>query len=88
MTSPKEVEPGPGRDDLHPGYISFFDPRSAMNMNAIRQDPYLNYHRSIELKPGMLLMWPSYLSFFIHPNLSRTPRISVAFDVYGDGARQ
>ncbi len=82
---PSDIEPGPGGDDLHPGYISFFDPRSAMNMNAINRDPYLNYHRSIELKPGMLLMWPSHLSYFIHPNLSRTTRISVAFNIHREG---
>lgn len=81
VTLPPRDESLRTRDDLNPGFLTFYDPRSAMNMNAIRNDPYLNYHRSIELKPGMLLTWPAYLNVFVHPNLSREPRVSVVFEV-------
>jgi hypothetical protein len=81
VTLPPRDESLRTRDDLNPGFLTFYDPRSAMNMNAIRNDPYLNYHRSIELKPGMLLIWPAYLNVFVHPNLSREPRVSVVFEV-------
>ena len=70
-----------GRDDGLPGYLSFYDPRVAMNMNAIKRDPYHGYHQSLHPRPGLLLLWPAYVSYFMHPNLSREPAICVAFQV-------
>ena len=26
-----------------------------------------------------MLMWPAFINHFVHPNLSKTPRISVSF---------
>ncbi|MGF1610571.1 MAG: putative 2OG-Fe(II) oxygenase [Kiloniellales bacterium] len=31
--------------------------------------------------PGLLLLWPAFLFHFVHPNLSREPRISISFNV-------
>ena len=36
---PSQQSITPGRDDGLPGYVSFYDPRVAMNMNAIKRDP-------------------------------------------------
>lgn len=72
----------PGRrDDGLPGYLSFYDPRAAMNMNAIKRDPYHRYHQSLRPRPGLLLLWPAYVSYFMHPNTSHEPAVRVAFDV-------
>ena len=70
-----------GRDDALPGYVSFYDPRIAMNMNAIKRDPYHRYHQSLRPRAGLLLLWPAYVNYFLHPNLSREPAVRVAFDV-------
>jgi len=69
------------RDDRRPGCISFYDPRAGANMNAIRRDPYVTYHHTLVLVPGHLLIWPAYVGYFVHPNLSREPALRVAFDV-------
>lgn len=72
----------PGRrDDSLPGYVSFYDPRAAMNMNAIKRDPYHRYHQSVRPRPGLLLLWPAYVSYFMHPNASSDPLVRVAFEV-------
>jgi hypothetical protein len=69
------------RDDGLPGAVSFYDPRVAMNMNAIKRDPYHGYHRHVKPRAGLLLMWPAYVSYFLHPNQSHQAAMRVAFDV-------
>jgi hypothetical protein len=69
------------REDRRPGCITFYDPRVGMNMNAIHKDPYVNYHHTVKFEPGLLLLWPSYVSFFLHPHLSREPALRIGFDV-------
>jgi len=70
-----------GRDDGLPGYLSFYDPRVAMNMNAIKRDPYHGYHRSLRPRAGLLLLWPAYVNYFLHPNTSDDAALLVAFGV-------
>lgn len=70
-----------GRDDGLPGYLSFYDPRVAMNMNAIKRDPYHGYHRSLRPRAGLLLLWPAYVSYFLHPNRSGDDALRVALCV-------
>jgi len=72
---------GGGRDDALPGCVSFYDPRVAMNMNAIKRDPYHRYHHSLLPRPGLLSMWPAHISYFVHPNRSREPTMAVRFGV-------
>jgi len=78
---PSQQRVAGGRDDGLPGYVSFYDPRIAMNMNAIKRDPYHRYHQSLRPRAGLLLLWPACVNYFLHPNLSREPAVRVAFDV-------
>ena len=68
------------RDDGRPGSISFYDPRVGMNMNAIRKDPYVLYHHTIDFEPGLLILWPSYVPYFVHPHLSDEPAVRIWID--------
>ncbi len=76
------------RDDGLPGTMSFYDPRVAMNMNAIKRDPYHDYHRHVRPRAGLLLMWPAYVSYFLHPNRSHEANLRVDFDVQLHGREQ
>jgi uncharacterized protein (TIGR02466 family) len=79
---PRDRAPLKTRSDVRPGCITFYDPRGpAVNMNAIRDDPYVNPERTVEPRPGDILLWPAFLTHFVHPNLSETPRISISFNV-------
>jgi hypothetical protein len=69
------------RDDRAPGCITFYDPRTGINMNAINRDPYVRYNRTLKLKPGLLVVWPAFVDYFMHPNLSPSPAIRIAFEV-------
>ncbi len=69
------------RADVRPGCITLYDPRSMVNMNAIRNDPYVEAEHTITPRPGTILLWPGFLNHFVHPNLSRTPRISISYNV-------
>lgn len=70
------------RDDLRPGALSFYDPRPAMNMNAINDDPYQRYQQTLPPSPGLLVIWSADLRWFAHPNLAREPLARIAFDIF------
>ena len=69
------------RDDVRPGRITFYDPRGAVNMTAIKGDPNIEPEHTVEPRPGMILLWPAFVNHFVHPNLSKQMRISVSFNV-------
>ena len=69
------------RSDVRPGCITFYDPRGAVNMTAIKGDPQVEPEFTVSPKPGMILLWPSFLMHYVHPNLSDDPRISISFNL-------
>jgi len=69
------------RSDVRPGAITFYDPRGQANMTAIRDDPQIEAEHTLRPEPGDILLWPSFLMHFVHPNLSRQPRISISFNL-------
>lgn len=81
VTVPTDREPLETRRDVRPGRITFYDPRATANMGAIRGDSDIEAEYTVTPEPGMILLWPAYLTHFVHPNLSRAPRISVSFNV-------
>ncbi len=78
---PKSREKLKNRNDLRPGCITLYDPRPGVNMNAIKGDPYVDPEYTVLPEPGMLLMWPSFINHFVHPNLSKETRVSVSFNI-------
>ncbi len=74
-------EPLEGRSDLRPGAISFYDPRGAVNMTAIKGDPQIEAEHTLRPEAGEILLWPAFVTHFVHPNLSKQPRISISFNV-------
>ena len=66
------------------GAIRFEDPRLAMLMAAppkkarakLANQPFV----TITPKPGMLLLWESWLRHGVEPNRAKTPRISISFN--------
>ena len=81
---PDDREPLETRKDSRPGRLTLYDPRACANMTAIRGDPYVDPEFTVEPRPGMVLLWPAFINHFVHPNLSRTPRISISFNVMLD----
>ncbi len=69
------------RSDVRPGCITFYDPRGAVNMTAIKDDLQIDPEFTVAPSPGSILMWPAFLMHFVHPNLSDDPRISISFNV-------
>jgi len=78
---PKQPDMGETRKDLRPGAISFYDPRGAVNMSAIKDDPQIEAEYTLRPEAGEILMWPAFLFHFVHPNLSDEPRVSVSFNL-------
>ncbi len=69
------------RRDARPGCISFYDPRYSVNMASIKGDANVDPEYTVRPEPGMLLLWPSFLNHFVHPNLSKQARISISFNI-------
>lgn len=78
---PKAGKELAGRADRRPGAISFYDPRPQANMTAVKSDPQIEAEYTIMPEAGAILLWPSFLHHFVHPNLSEEPRISVSFNI-------
>lgn len=70
-----------GREDLNPNAISFYDPRGQVNMNAVTGDNEFDPEHRIQPLSGQILLWPSFLMHFVHPNLSDDTRISISFNI-------
>ncbi len=81
MRIPEQREALETRADVRPGCITLYDPRGGANMTAIKADPYIEAEYTIQPRDGMILLWPAFLTHFVHPNLSRQPRISISFNV-------
>lgn len=81
ITAPKDLRDDHHRSDVDSNAISFYDPRFAMNMGAIAKDPNADMEKLVRPEPGILIMWPSFVDFFIHPNLSAEPQLSIHFKV-------
>lgn len=78
---PESRAPLRNRSDVRPGCITFYDPRGAVNMTAIKDDPQIDPEFTVAPRAGTILMWPAFLMHFVHPNLSEEPRISISFNV-------
>jgi len=74
------------RDDLNPNAISFYDPRGQVNMNAIMGDGQVDPEHRLLPVAGQILLWPSFLMHFVHPNLCDEERISISFNVLMDSS--
>ena len=74
------------RDDLNPNAISFYDPRGQANMNAILGDGEVDPEYCLLPVAGQILMWPSFLMHFVHPNLCEEERVSISFNVLTDSS--
>jgi uncharacterized protein (TIGR02466 family) len=78
---PDSRAPLRNRSDVRPGCITFYDPRGAVNMTAIKDDPQIEPELTVTPKPGMILLWPAFIMHYVHPNLSEELRISISFNL-------
>jgi len=72
---------GPG---ARQGCISFYDPRTAANMITVGTEPDARAAHVVRPSAGTLLMWPSPLQHYVHPNLTEEQRITISYNVIMD----
>lgn len=65
-----------------PGCISFYDPRSQTNADIFPAGSRANPVFTVKPVAGALLIWPSPVYHFVHPNLSTRKRYSISFNVH------
>ena len=73
----------PGVDDpqARPACISFYDPRTAANMITVGSEPDARASHTVRPTAGTLLMWPSPVQHYVHPNLSEEHRVTISFNL-------
>lgn len=70
------------QSELPPACISFRDPRSATGAYNYPPGSRFSPNFTIRPVPGALLMWPSAVYHFVHPNLSTQKRYSISFNIH------
>ena len=64
------------------GRLTFRDPRPAAISNGFMVNKFDNGEfMNINLREGLLAIWPSYLDHFVEPSNSDEERISISFDL-------
>jgi len=73
-------------DDPRPrqGCISFYDPRTGADMITVGSEPDARAAHVVRPSAGTLLMWPSPLQHYVHPNLSQEHRITISYNLIMD----
>jgi uncharacterized protein (TIGR02466 family) len=85
------MPPAPASVDdprAQPGCISFYDPRTAANMISVGTESDGRPSHTVRPTAGTLLMWPSPVQHYVHPNLSQEHRVSISFNLMMDRNRQ
>lgn len=67
-----------------PACISFYDPRTGANMIAVDPESDARPAHVVHPSAGTLMMWPSQLQHYVHPNLSEEHRVSISFNLMMD----
>jgi uncharacterized protein (TIGR02466 family) len=62
------------------GQIEFLDPRGGLGGNVLPGSRVYATKFQVRPRPGLLLIFPSYLRHWVYPNLEDAERISVAFN--------
>lgn len=75
--------------ETHPnnGMLELLDPRNGVTMVHI-SDTVLGARYTVDPKPGLMVLFPSWLRHFVHPFFGSGERISVAFNMLGIEQRE
>lgn len=68
-------------NDMQPAAITFSDPRYGAYRHSIAPDASASARHTFYPTPGTLLMWPSPLIHYVHPNQTTDIRISISFNI-------
>ena len=77
---PGDVRDPHHRSDTYSNALSFYDPRFGINTSAIAKDPNFEMEKQVRPSAGVMIIWPSYVDYFMHPNLSASPMIAIQFN--------
>ncbi len=74
--------PAAAEGDEQSGAIEFVDPRGSIGTNALIRTPFTEPRFIVRPVAGSLLLWPSFLKHWAHPNRSEEERVTVAFNAW------
>ena len=71
--------PEDGEDKLS-GAVEFIDPRGSIGTNARIETPFTRSKFTVRPAEGSLLLWPSFVRHWVHPNQATEERVTAAFN--------
>jgi uncharacterized protein (TIGR02466 family) len=74
--------------DKYSGAIEFIDPRGATGTSYRVDTPFTRGKFTARPAPGTLLLWPAFLTHWVHPNRSSEERVTVAFNSWFVGPKR
>jgi uncharacterized protein (TIGR02466 family) len=74
-------------EDKLSGAIEFIDPRGSIGTNARFETPFTRGKFTARPAAGTLLLWPSFVKHWVHPNHAKEDRVSAAFNSWFVRAR-
>jgi uncharacterized protein (TIGR02466 family) len=75
----KVPAPSDAEDKLS-GAIEFIDPRGSIGTNARMETPFTRSKFTVRPAEGTLLLWPSFVKHWVHPNASAEIRVTASFN--------
>jgi len=69
----------PEKDVLFNGYFEFLDPRAGANMLTSENLQFPRYQ--VIPKPGVMIMFPSFVGHYVHRYIGQKERISISFNI-------
>lgn len=69
-------------EELSPACISYYDPRRGSAAYDFPPGSRSSPVYTVRPVPGALLLWPSAVYHFVHPNLSTLKRYSISFNIH------
>jgi uncharacterized protein (TIGR02466 family) len=70
----------PADKDKLSGAIEFIDPRGSIGNSARMDTPFTRSKFTIRPAAGTLLLWPSFVRHWVHPNQSAEERVTASFN--------
>ena len=68
------------KEDKFSGAVEFIDPRGSIGTNARIETQFTRSKFTVRPVPGTLLLWPSFVRHWVHPNQATEERVSAAFN--------
>lgn len=74
-------EPEDAQDPFS-GAIEFIDPRGSIGTSSVIDTPFTRPKFTVRPKAGTMMLWPSFVKHWVHPNRADADRVTIAYNAW------